>query len=90
MTQEKWFRAAREVRHQNKVIIDILVPENGEGGGITGGVHQGDQQQGEQKHHLVKRRLIPPIVETTRLDLESGLWNISISDIGALEGRLKI
>ena len=67
MTQEKWFRAAREVRHQNKVIIDILVPENGEGGGITGGVHQGDQQQGEQKHHLVKRWLIGLDILESRL-----------------------
>ena len=31
-----------------------MVPENGEGGGITGGVHQGEQQQWEQEHnHLL-------------------------------------
>ena len=67
MTQEKWFRAAREDKNQNKVIIDILAPENGEGGGITGGVHQGDQQQGEQKHHLVKRCLIGLDILESRL-----------------------
>ena len=65
MTQEKWFRAAREDWHQNKVKIDILVPENGEGGGITGGVHQGDQQQGEQKHHLVKNIYIIYLLKVT-------------------------
>ena len=50
---------------QSKAIIDqgqfqskvIFKPEDGKGGGIAGGVHQGEEQEGEQEHHLVNRGL---------------------------------